>query len=400
MTLKIKHIIVLIILLFISQQSFANGNFFQELMDGNINNSIVNRLKGRISLIAQGLAWALFIFTTGLATLKRVWKAWKGGEDLNIVEFDEILRKLSLIVIITTFTLTSDVIVGFVGFMKKSTENLTDKSYAETTGKYGNLLLDYSQFAHYYKVKSIANCENGGCPDMTALEIVEAKMDLEFYYKNQKKIPRIGDSYMPNFKPLTISLYNMGEMTSIFLNWALTSMLLGFGKFIAYVMGYAFHIYMGVILALAPIPFALSIPKQLKNSYVKIINSLLTVAMAFVVLNVIEAFFLEGFDNLVTSLISENQSIKNGVGNFTNLQNRNEVLFVVAPLFFIVMFGLFFSSMSIASKCVGASSDDGGIASKGFGSLISVISMVSGAALMAKGGAIGKSAASKMGKQK
>jgi hypothetical protein len=391
MNSKFKIVILVIVFVLISQLSFAGDNIFEQLAEGSVNNSIVSKLKGRISLIAQSLAWALFIFTTGIATIKRTFKAWKGGEDLNIVEFDEIMRKLSLIVIITTFTLFSDVIIGFTDFMKKSSENLTEKTFTDTSGKYFDILVDYSKFAHYYQVKSMSNCENGGCDGVTGMDIVEAQLDLEHYYANQKKIPRSVDMF--DMKPLQISMYNMGQVWSIMLNWMLSSMLLGFGKFISYVMSYAFSIYMGVLLALSPIPFALSIPKQLKNSYVKMLNSLLTVAMAFVVLNVIDAFFLEGFDNLVTSLAEQNASISSGTGNINSLNKRNEVLFVAAPLYFIVMFGLFFSSMSIASKCVGASSDDGGIASKGFGAIASVMTLAVGGAMMAKG----LGSASKMG---
>lgn len=392
--MKIKIIILITIFLFLSKFSFAESNIFENLADNSINNSIVSKLKGRISILAQSLAWALFIFTTGIATIKRTFKAWKGGENLNIVEFEEIMRKLSLIVIITTFTLFSDIMVGFTDFMRKSTENLTDKTYAETSRKYYDILADYGKFAHYYKLKSQSNCATGDC-GLSAEELKEARLNLTYYYQDQKKIPRADNSgYLPDFKPLMILFYNMSEFYSIVLNWMLSSMLLGFGKFISLIMYYVFSIYMGVLLALAPIPFALSIPKELKNSYVKMLNSLLTVAMAFVVINVIDAFFLEGFDNLVTSLIKENASIENGKGDYNILTKRNEVLFVVAPLYFIVMFGLFFSSIGIASKCVGASSDDGGIATKGFSSVVSVLSTIGAVGLLTKGA----NQARKMGK--
>lgn len=396
--MKLKIILLIALFLLTSQFAFAESNIFKELADGNVNNTIVSKLKGRISLLSISLAWALFVFTTGLSTIKKTFKAWKGGEDLNIVEFNEIMRKLSIIVFVTTFTLFSDLIIGFAGYMKKATENLTEKTYTETSEKYYDVLADYSKFAHYYKVKSQSNCETGDC-DLSSDEISEAKIDLEHYYENQKKIPRAVDSWgpdMPDFRPLQISLYNMGELFSVFFNWALSSMLLGFGKFISFVMSYAFSIYLGILLALAPIPFALSIPKSLKNSYVKMLNSLITVSMAFVVLNVIDAFFLEGFDSLVTSLINENTSIETGVGNYNNLTKRNEVLFIASPLFFIVTFGLYFCSMGIASKCVGASSDDGGIASKGFSSVISTVTMIAGASMLSKG--IGAKAKN-MGKQ-
>ncbi|MBL4703191.1 MAG: hypothetical protein JKY54_01635 [Flavobacteriales bacterium] len=395
MKTSFKHILLLTIFIFISQLSFAEENAFEQISNGVLNTSIVSRIKGRISLIAQGLAWSLFIFTTGLGAIRKVFTAWKGGDEMNPVEFDEIMRKLSLITVITFFSLFSDIIVQFTSYIEKASSSLTDKNYTDTSGKYFSIIKDYAAFTHYYQTKAISNSSPGEVYGLNSSMIEIARQQQESLYKGEKKFP-VGTFSNGYMEPLIVSLYNFNYMMPDLLNYLFTSLLLGFGKFISFVMGYAFKIYMGVLLSLSPLAFAMSIPKTLKNSYVKILNSLLTVAVAFLVLNVLDAFFMEGFDSMVNSIIEQSNIISSGGGSISTLIKRNEISFIVAPLYFIVMFGLFFSSMSIASKIVGASSDDGSIASKGFGAAISGLSLITGTMLM---GNIAKGVSQNKGKK-
>ena len=314
---------------------------------------------GQISMIALGIGLALFVYTTGFQWLRDSVRSWKSESAGNIVDINETVRKLSLLILISSFTLITDVVTNVVTYAKDTleTENSSDK-IDKSVMMLEAKIRSYAMYAHYYNMlETVQNAE----PDKkTALEI-----DFKKRYPNGPSTAPLDqgwwDAIVINVQS---SLVHEGAAISV----GISKLFLTIAKILSGLFKYAFSILFQILMGLVPLGLAFSIPKSMENSYATVIRRALNVGLAFVVMAMLDGYLIQAMVDITTSITSAFSTTSN-----VNISELDNMLFYALPIFSIVMMGLYSSTLWISSSITGGGDGEGGIATKGFGAAMGVV---------------------------
>ncbi len=332
---------------------------------------------GKIAGAASVIGFALFIYSMGLDWIKNAVKSWRSddpGAEIN--SFGETVRKISLLVLISSFTLLSDVIVSVVNYAIAAVE-VEDVEHDEAKQQLDAYIDLYVAYAYYFNL--LDNYQSASTPSQKSA----AAELLEMRYPN--KMPRsypVTDGWIDS---MSVSFEMVGVSMGTSLSTGFSSFLLWIGWALGTVFKFFFAILFQVLLALLPLSLAFSIPVSQKNSYNTMIRRLFNVGMAFVVLELLEQFTVGVYNDLSAKCAALFMQGQDGGGTVAEF---DEMLYFALPVFAIAMMGLYSKSLWIASSVTGGGDGEGGVATSG-------MAMGIGALAVAVGGA--KAAASAAG---
>lgn len=340
-------------------------------------------LIGTIASAAIVIAIALLVFTTGLSWMRAAVNAWKTDEGVaQIQNIQEFFRKVALVVIIVNYTLISDLIITVVNFTIDAVTVEDDEHDAakDKLDAYVNL---YAHYAHYFNL--LEDWQTAPPDKKSAAEDI-----LEKRYPN--KIPSMYPVSTGIFDEISLSIERSMVVMGTDISLGFSSFLLWIGWGMGVVFKFFFAILFQVLLALLPLSLAFSIPESFKNSYSTLIRRVLNVGIAFVVLELLEQFTINVYEDLVVKCAD---LFMQGASGNANVAEFDEMLYFALPVFSIALIGLYSSSNWIASSVTGGGDGEGGIATKGMGMAIGGATAVTALAFGVK--AAGKAAASKAG---
>lgn len=348
---------------------------------------------GVISSIATVIGFSLFFYTTGFQWIRDSIRSWRGDTNASIVNIDEITRKIALLIFIVNFNLITTAITSIVNYSKDAISD-TQEAKTAATGRLIIAMDYYKAFNHYFK--KLGDYQN------ERKMVKNAEAAKEKFYKSYpegkaRTFPANGgvmDALGIVFDYSVLSLWG-GFKTGFAL------LFLYIGKFLGLIYMYFFTVIFQILLALVPLALAFSIPKSMENAYATIIRRLLNVGVAFLVLNLLDKFVLNAFNQIAAKVFL---TIGGGdkAADFFDVSTIEDQLFFGVPVFCIALIGLYSSSIWIASAVTGGSDGEGGIATKGMGQAIGGMATIAGIALIggkvATGGAgAGASALAKKG---
>jgi hypothetical protein len=316
-------------------------------------------LTGKIAAIAGVIGIVLFIFTTGLGWMKQATRAWRGDATDEGFDFDELVRKIALLVLISSSSLITTVITTIINYARSSTE----VEYSEVSAKGAVLqqyVKGYSTGAYYFNL--IKEYQNATDPASK-----KAAKD-EFFLRYPGGKIKIVPVTTGVFDEIGVSISNTVSVMGAGISTGFSFIFIELGQLLSGIFKYFFAILFQVLLALFPLSLALSIPKSMENSYATSIRRIMTVGLSFVVIGLLDQFVIQGFSTLIEEITGAF-----GGGINTDVNKIDNMLFVGLPIYAVALIGLYASTMWLSSSVVGGGDGEGGIATKGMGMMIAAV---------------------------
>ncbi|MFK7809979.1 MAG: hypothetical protein AB8F74_19395 [Saprospiraceae bacterium] len=316
-------------------------------------------LASKIAGVAGVIGVVLFIITTGFGWMKQAGRAWRGDATDEGFDFDELVRKIALLVLITSFSLITTVITTVINFARDSTK-VEYSDLDDQNAKLNDRISTYTLFSYYFNsIKEYQNAPNAA--SKTAAKI-------EFFKRYPGGTPKLTPVTDGVFDEIGVSISNTLSVVGSGFSMGFTTLFIQLGQLLSGVFKYFFAIIFQVLLALFPLSLAFSIPKSMENSYSTSIRRIMTVGLSFVVISLLDQFVIQGFSSMGQAIINAF-----GSGINTDVNQIDSMLFVGLPIYSIGLIGLYASTMWLASSVVGGGDGEGGIATKGMGMAIGVI---------------------------